>query len=183
VRKTKKQVRTEVLRRLNSQARRKADKKSETIKKKLFSLPEFKKSKIVMLFASKNTEVNTYKMIDGALEMGKGVVLPRCTSRGTLVPRQIRNRHKDLEKGAYGVYEPRRHKHPVRPDKIGLIVVPGVAFDTKKTRIGRGKGYYDRFLKKLPPGTITIGLAFKFQILVNLPKDSHDISVSKVITD
>ncbi len=183
MRKTKKQVRTEVLRRLKAQARGKAEKGSETIKKKLFSLPEFKKSKIVMLFASKTGEVSTYRMIDEALEMGKRVALPRCTSQGTLVPREIRNRHKDLEKGAYGVYEPRRHKCPIRPDKIGLIVVPGVAFDTKKTRIGRGKGYYDRFLKKLPPGTTTIGLAFKFQVFENLPKDSHDVPVSKVITD
>ena len=183
MRKTKKQIRIEVLRRLNTQAKEKAEKKSETIKKKLFSLPEFKKSKIVMLFASKAGEVNTYKMIDEALEMGKRVALPRCTSHGTLVPREVRNRRKDLEKGAYGVYEPRRHKKPIRPDKIGLIVVPGVAFDTKKTRIGRGKGYYDRFLEKLPPAKTTIGLAFRFQVFENLPKDSHDIPVSKVITD
>ena len=71
----------------------------------------------------------------------------------------------------------------VDAERIGLVIVPGVAFDIKNGRLGRGKGYYDRFLEKLPPGKTTIGLAFDFQIVKDLPKDSHDIPVSKVITD
>ena len=63
-----------------------------------------------------------------------------------------------------------------------MVVVPGVAFDKKNNRLGRGKGYYDRFLKMLPFSTPTIGLAFDFQIVENLPvKEPHDVPVSQVI--
>ena len=181
--KTKKQIRKELLRKLNSQAREKALKKSSIIKEKLFSLPEFKKSKFVMLYASKSNEVNTKTIIDEALKMGKRVVLPRCTSQKGIVPKEIRNTHTDLEKGIYGIRQPRECQRSLQPRKINLIVVPGVAFDKQNRRLGRGKGYYDRFLKKLPRNKISIGLAFDFQIVENLPEDSHDIPVSKVITD
>ena len=183
MKKTKKQIRKEILDRLETQGGEEALKKSRIIKKKLFSLPEFKRAEFVMFYASKENEVDTCEMIDGALETGKKVALPRCTSQKTFVPKEISNRHTDLEKGAYGIYEPRKQKSDVEPGRIGLVVVPGVAFDIKNGRLGRGKGYYDRFLKKLPPAKMTVGLAFDFQVIKNLPKDSHDIPVSKVITD
>jgi len=183
VHKTKEQVRKEILRKLNIQAREKALKKSDIIKEKLFSLPEFKKSKFVMLYASKSNEVNTDGIINGALKMGKRVALPRCTSQKGIVPKEIRNTHTDLEKGIYGIRQPRKYQRNLEPRKINLVVVPGVAFDKKNRRLGRGKGYYDRFLEKLPRDKISVGLAFDFQIVENLPEDSHDIPVSKVITD
>ncbi|MCX5706588.1 MAG: 5-formyltetrahydrofolate cyclo-ligase, partial [Candidatus Omnitrophica bacterium] len=58
---------------------------------------------------------------------------------------------------------------------------PGLAFDKKGNRLGRGKGYYDRFLKKIPKDTPSIGLAFDLQILPSVPTSSHDVSVSKVL--
>jgi 5-formyltetrahydrofolate cyclo-ligase len=183
VRKTKEQIRKELLGKLNIQAREKALKKSDIIKTRLFSLPEFKKSKLVMLYASKTEEVATDSMIDEALKMGKRVALPRCTSQRGIVPKEIRNRHTDLEKGIYAIRQPRIGQKSLEPEKINLVVVPGVAFDEKNRRLGRGKGYYDRFLKKLPGNSISVGLAFDFQIVENLPEDSHDIPVSKVITD
>ena len=67
-------------------------------------------------------------------------------------------------------------------DDIDLIVVPGVAFDKKNIRLGRGHGYYDRFLSGLPKRTKTIGLAFDFQVLEDLPQDPHDVPVSTIIT-
>ncbi len=181
--KTKKQVRKEILEKLNSQAGEEALRKSAVIKKKLFSLPEFKKAELIMFYASKQNEVNTTRMIDEALRTGKKVALPRCASQKTFVAKEIRDRHTDLEKGSYGIYEPRKEIPEADIGRIGLVVVPGVAFDTQNGRLGRGKGYYDRFLKKLSPGKIIIGLAFDFQIVKDLPKDSHDIPVSKIITD
>jgi len=182
VEKTKKQIRKETLEVLNNQAGEEILKKSAIIKKKLFSLPEFKKAKLVMFYASRQNEVDTHRMIDEALGAGKKVALPRCAGQKTFVAKEISNRHTDLEKGAYGIYEPRKEAPEVDAGRIGLVVVPGVAFDIKNERLGRGKGYYDRFLKKLPRGKTTIGLAFDFQIVKDLPKDAHDIPVSKVIT-
>ncbi|MBL7157525.1 MAG: 5-formyltetrahydrofolate cyclo-ligase [Candidatus Omnitrophica bacterium] len=181
--KTKEKVRKEILGKLNRQDREKALKMSEIIKKRFFSLPEFKKAKFVMFYASKDDEVNTDGMIDEALRMGKKVALPRCTSPEAIVPKEIINRHTDLEKGTYGIRQPKKGKKSIQPDQIDLFVVPGVAFDKKKRRLGRGKGYYDRFLKKLARDKISIGLAFDFQIVDSLPEDSHDIPVSKIITN
>ena len=180
--KTKKEIRKELLETLNNQSREEALKKSKIIKEKLFSLPEFKKAKFVMLYASKKEEVNTEELIDGALEMGKRVALPRRTSQETVIPKEITNRHTDLEKSTYEIHEPRESQKNVWLNEIDLIVVPGVAFDIKNRRLGRGKGYYDRFLKNLPRNDLTIGLAFDFQIVKSLPQDSHDIPVSTVIT-
>ncbi|MBN1353571.1 MAG: 5-formyltetrahydrofolate cyclo-ligase [Candidatus Omnitrophica bacterium] len=183
MRKTKEEIRKETLTELNNQQREEIFKKSKIIKEKLFSLPEFKNAQYVMLYASLDKEVNTDDIIDEALEAGKKVILPRRTSLETIVPKEISDRKSDLEKNTYGIREPKRHLKDIPPERIDLIVVPGVAFDEKKRRIGRGKGCYDRFLRELPPGKTIIGLAFNFQVLKSIPEDSHDIPVSKIITD
>lgn len=83
--------------------------------------------------------------------------------------------------GQYGILEPVK-KCRVSPEKIGLVVVPGIAFDKKGNRLGRGKGYYDRFLELLPESVPRIGLAFDFQILPFLPVNPHDLSVDSTIS-
>lgn len=181
LRNRKRHVRKETRSKLNSQAQEEALAKSGIIKEKLFQLPEFKSAKLVMLYASMEDEVSTKDMIEEALEMGKRVVLPRSVGK-EIVPKEIK-KYADLEKASFGIYEPREELRSVNPKEIDLVVVPGVAFDEKNTRLGRGKGYYDRFLSKLPRDKITVGLAFDFQIVRNLPKDSHDISVSMVLTN
>jgi len=181
--KVKTKIRKETLDKLSRQDRAEALDKARAIKKKLFSLPAFKKVKIVMFYASKDEEAKTDEMIDEALGAGKRVALPRCTSLKTIIPKEITDRKKDLEKGAFGICEPKECKKDISTEEIDVIVVPGVAFDKKGARLGRGKGYYDRFLKNLSPDKVTIGLAFDFQIVENLPKDSHDIPVSQVITN
>ena len=180
---SKEQFRKETLSKLKNQAKGEALEKSKLIKNKLFSMPEFKKSKLVMLYASKNEEVNTREIIDEALEMGKRVALPLVVSSKKIVPKEITSRHTDLGKGSYGIYEPRECQKDVQLGSIDLVIVPGVAFDRKNTRLGRGKGYYDNFLKDLPSKTITIGLAFDFQIVESLPRHSRDIPLSKIITN
>ena len=181
--KSKKQIRKEILEKLERRKAGELFKKSTAIKEKLFSLPEFKTATFILFYASKEKEVSTDEMIDGAFRMGKRVALPRCTSQQTIGPKEIRNRGTDLEKGTYGIYEPKECQKDVRIKDIDLVVVPGLAFDRKNKRLGRGRGYYDRFLEKLARNKPSIGLAFDFQIIEDLPEDSHDIPVSKVITN
>ena len=69
----------------------------------------------------------------------------------------------------------------INPNELNLVIVPGRAFTTAGTRIGRGAGYYDRFLENL--SVPTIALAFSFQILSELPQAEHDIRISQVITE
>jgi 5-formyltetrahydrofolate cyclo-ligase len=71
----------------------------------------------------------------------------------------------------------------LRRSDLDLVIVPGIAFDKKGRRLGRGKGCYDRFLKALPKDTPTIGLAFDFQVLPEIPATAHDVGVKKFISN
>lgn len=158
-------------------------KKSRKIMNLLFSLPEFARADMVMFYVALGNEVNTRPMIREAFKSGKKVVVPvtKREKKG-LLPSLLTDYGRELVKGPYGVYEPARpYQRPVSVEKIDLVIVPGVAFDSAGSRLGRGKGYYDRFLKSLPDRIPTIGLAFEFQVRENLPTLSHDVSVDKVL--
>ena len=157
--------------------------KSGIIKDKLFNEEAFKKAKVVMFYVSLKDEVDTCFMIDEALRAGKRVCVPVILKEDKrLIAGEIKNRLEDLESQHFGIYQPKRDRVKEVPlDDIDLVVVPGVAFDRKNIRLGRGHGYYDRFLSGLPDNTKAIGLAFDFQVLEDLPQDPHDIPVWKII--
>ena len=171
---------------LSSQKQSERRKKSTIIQKKLFKQKEFLTSKRVMLYVSRGTdEVETVPIIRKALCMGKKVFLPvTLTKEKRIIPVCFKSfKQTVLKKGSYGVYEPIRSKseRPIRIKDIDLVVAPGLAFDRKNNRLGRGCGYYDRFLKKLPKDTPKIGLGFRFQLFKNIPITGRDVSLSKVI--
>ncbi|MDD4938729.1 MAG: 5-formyltetrahydrofolate cyclo-ligase [Candidatus Omnitrophica bacterium] len=179
---TKKQIRCKILARLKIQKEEDRDKKSKKIKEKLFRTSVFRKTKVVMFYVSFDGEVNTQGMIREAHRLGKIVAVPVCKNgKITIRPCLFREKGK-FEKGPYGVCEP-AIKEYIKLEDIGLVIVPGVAFDDKRNRLGRGKGCYDHFLKRLPRGVPTIGLAFDFQILPFLPSTSTDVSVGRVISN
>jgi 5-formyltetrahydrofolate cyclo-ligase len=157
--------------------------KSDIIKDKLFKEEMFKKAKVVMFYVSLKDEVDTLPMIDEALKAGKRVCVPVILKEEMkLIAGEIKDRKQDLEKQHFGIYQPKKDKVKEVPLKdIDLVVVPGIAFDKNDVRLGRGHGYYDRFLSGLPSRTNTIGLCFQFQVLEDLPKHPHDIPVSKTI--
>jgi len=177
---TKEQIRSKILAKLKTQKEDNRNRKSKIIKEKLFRTLVFKKAKIVMFYFSYAREVDTREMIREAIEQGKVIAVPVCDRKtNTITPCKI-GLNTRLKKGLYGILEPAKKCYvPVK--KIDLVIVPGVAFDKKGNRLGRGKGYYDRFLKSLPQGTRRLGLAFNFQILPCLPVNPHDFSVNKTI--
>lgn len=87
---------------------------------------------------------------------------------------------KDLVEGAFNIMEP---QGPLFTDygKIDVVVVPGMAFDKKGNRLGRGKGYYDRFLSQLPPYIYKIGVCFDFQKFDNIPAEETDVRMDCVV--
>lgn len=174
---TKQRIRTTILLKLKKQKEEDRNKKSTIIKEKLFKTRIFKKAKIVMFYISLNGEVDTKDMIKEALNLGKLVVVPVCLDR-TIIACILNNKAK-LQRGPYGVWEPVLKK-PIDPKKLDLVAVPGLAFDKKGKRLGRGKGYYDRFLTKIR-SAVSIGLAFDFQILPVIPATKFDVDVQKVI--
>jgi len=177
---TKKQIRSKILLKLNAQKEEDRKQKSERIKEKLLKTSFFKKAKKVMFYIALSGEVNTQDMIEEARKLGKTIAVPICKKdRMTLRPCVLDSNTK-LEKGPYGVSEP-SIKRFLHLEDLDLVIVPGVAFDKKGNRLGRGKGFYDRFLNRLPKDTASLGLAFDFQILPSLPATKHDVTVDRII--
>jgi 5-formyltetrahydrofolate cyclo-ligase len=165
---------------LKTQKEEDRDRKSRLIKQKLLRTREFIKAKRVMFYMAFCGEVNTEEMMKKAALLGKTVTVPVCErNRISIRPCRL-DAHARLRQGPYGVKEP-AVKKCISADKLDLVIVPGVAFDPRGNRLGRGKGYYDRFLEHLPKDTPSIGLAFDFQILPKVPAAKHDVKVNKVL--
>ncbi len=175
-------VRMKHLQLRNSLSEDEISRKSDEIEKRLFFLPEFKKSNVMLFYASFGKEVETGKMIERALAEGKNVCVPVTSFKEkTLVASSIKGLS-DLEKKPSGLIEPREiNSCPL--EKIDLIVVPGIVFDGGGYRIGYGGGFYDRLLRKAPRGTVAIGLCFEQNIAKNIPKQSHDAKMNKIVTE
>lgn len=149
---------------------------------KLKGLREFSTARCVMTYVSKQDEVDTTWLIADMLRSGKRVAVPVVDRRmGELVPCEIFS-PKELRAGTFGVMEPECVR-PVAVEDIDLIVVPGRAFDRHCNRLGRGKGYFDRFLRRLSGKRRTVGLAFSEQVLDRIPIDKNDVKVDVVVTD
>jgi len=186
-----------MLEKLRKQKEEAAQKKSFKIKEKLFRLKLFKRAKTVMFYLAFGGEVQTKEMINAAIKLGKRVVVPACDIKvRKIIPcllfplGGIRNKKggfpgvgiSDIKQGAYRINEP-VCRRPVGKKDIDLIIVPGLAFDKKGNRLGRGLGYYDRFLKTIPVDTPKIGLAFKFQVLNRLSECfPHDFRMDRVLS-
>ncbi len=153
--------------------------KSREIGKQLFALPEFSAARVIMLFASFRSEVDTVPMIRQALLSGKRVILPKVTGK-VLELFEIADYDLDVVSGVWGIPEPRTGR-PGRVEDVDLMVVPGVAFDERGNRIGYGAGYYDKLLPSFRGSTVA--LAFEAQIVTNVPVDPHDVPVGKIVTE
>lgn len=176
---TKAKIRNKMLLRLKEQKEENRAKKSKKIREKLFRSRVFRKAKTIMFYMSFGGEVDTREMIMETQKLGKTVVVPVCGKNRMLRPCILKEKA-TLLKGPYGVSEPAIRKS-VDLKNLSLVLVPGLAFDIKGRRLGRGKGYYDRFLNILPEKATSVGLAFDFQILPRVPTNNKDIDVKKVI--
>lgn len=153
--------------------------KSRLIKSRLFRNRIFRHAKTVMFYMSCGGEVQTESMITDAQKLGKRVVVPVCGKNGVLRPCLLKD-GAALRQGPYGIREP-ADKKPLDTRSLDLVIVPGVAFDRSGRRLGRGKGYYDRFLHTIPKRIVSIGLAYDFQIMPTVPTTCHDVDVHTVL--
>lgn len=151
--------------------------RSKLMEKKLFAFVAFSESKNVMFFASFGREPFTHNMITKALRT-KIVSIPKIFGEN-LLPCKI-NSTKDFAMGPYGAPEPSTEKF-FSVKKIDLVIVPALAFTNTGERLGYGKGYFDRFLKKT--NAYRIGLCFDEFVVKKLPTNSLDIGVDAVVTD
>lgn len=180
----KNDLREKVLALLRGQKEEKRLEKSSIIQQKLFNMDEFSNSSNILFYASTDEEVITTHMIIESLKAGKTVGLPYIDSKSSkILPRVIQDFKNDIEIGPYEIKQPRKTQYN-EMSVIDMVIVPGVAFDRSGNRLGRGGGYYDRFLSSLNKQTITVGLAYDVQMFDQLPSlQDHDVPVMHILTN
>ena len=150
---------------------------------KVVKLPEFHSAKVVMIYLSTETEIDTVAIALAAWAAEKIVLVPRVNiSERHMIALECKSLHAGLMPGSYGILEP-EDGEPWPIESIDLIVVPGLAFDRNGNRLGQGAGFYDRFLATDGMRATTCGLAFAEQIIDNVPTGSDDWPMDVIVTD
>lgn len=135
-------------------------------------------AKTILAYYSLPDEVDTRQLLDNLVAEGKTVLLPKVIDDENMEIRRYTGRQ-DLEEGILHLMEPIGEPFTVYED-IDIVVVPGLAFDAAGHRLGRGRGYYDRFFhRKNHP--FCVGICFDFQKVAEVPVDEYDIPVDEVI--
>jgi len=181
----KSQLRKRMLAKAASLTEDEAIRRSKNAEIRLSKLSLYKEAKTIVFYYPIKGELDLRRMLRKAL-VKKKVCLPFTD----LANKRLRIYHvqdldRDLAKGTFGIKEPRGEKiKEVDVREIDLVIVPGLAFDRQKNRLGRGGGFYDRFLKEIPDSAKKIGAAFDFQVTESLPVNlSQDQKVDLIVTD
>ena len=156
---------------------------SASLTNSLLANEKVRSAKAIMLYWSLPDEVYTHNMVRLLAKKGHTVLLPKVQADNELTLHRYTN-DADLQRGAYGIMEPATPALTANEckqllDSNSVSIIPGVAFSADGHRLGRGKGYYDRLLSRLTL-TYKIGLCFNFQILEDIPYDSHDICMDMI---
>ena len=161
---------------------------SAAIVAKLRSLPLYKQADAVCAFAPLLTEPDLSALYDDAIEAGKTVAFPRCSSDGTMdfyaVPPNWREH---IVTNAFHVGQGDESCHTVvstHTHQRLLLLVPALAYTPHRQRLGRGKAFYDRYIASHERSQFTyVGVCFSLQIELDIPYESHDMVVDIVMTE
>jgi 5-formyltetrahydrofolate cyclo-ligase len=148
---------------------------SDLVLQQLAAHPRFQTAQRIMLYASLPDEVQTLDFLE-QWRHRKTIILPTVVG-DDIIPVELAD-NVDFAEGDFHIPEPQNHPYA---GSFDLIVVPGMAFDREGHRLGRGRGYYDRFLARHPQ-VHTIGLCFDFQLLPEIPCEPHDRIIDEIIT-
>lgn len=135
----------------------------------------------VLLFASLPDELDVQPLIGEALANGKRVALPRFNFKTCAYEAvEINDLTQDCASGKFGILEPSARCSYITPNHLDLLIVPGVGFDARGYRLGRGKGYYDRLLAGVTG--VKCGIAFDQQIVQTIPSEAHDVRMDFILS-
>jgi 5-formyltetrahydrofolate cyclo-ligase len=165
----------------------------------LMTIPKVISARTIAVFVDFGTEISTRRFIPQlfiAKEFTRTVGVPFCTDGEmnfykllppTLDPQTKEPFFNDLVPMAFGILEPRTElrnipENILAPEDIDVVITPGLAFDLRGGRLGRGAGYYDKFLPKIRPDALAIGICYEEQIVERAPTDAHDFRVHAIAT-
>ena len=150
---------------------------SARICRQVLTDPHWAKANTVFLYHALTDEVDTTILIDAAMQEGKTVLLPVIDGDDL----RLKIHTGATQTGSYSIQEPIGEEFTCYKE-IALAIVPGMAFDKKGNRLGRGRGFYDRTLPKLAEA-YKIGLCFPFQFLERIPSEAYDIKMDAILYD
>ncbi len=150
---------------------------SVPIMQQVEALPQFQQASIVLLYWSMEDEVQTHDFVNRWYQQKK-LLLP-CVDGDDLRLRQYTGAECMTEGEQFGIGEPTGEEF-TDLERVDLIIVPGVAFDRQRNRMGRGRGFYDRLLKSTP-NAYKVGVGFDFQLVESVPVEPFDVPMDKVV--
>jgi 5-formyltetrahydrofolate cyclo-ligase len=175
-------LRVALLSQRNSLSTEKAESWSRSIQARLLETPVYQSANAIALYSSVQNEAATEKIRDHSLRSGKRVVYPRLVSNRSLEFVEIGSAT-ELVRGKSGIAEPIGDKVLSRCGELDLLlIVPGVAFDPKGNRLGRGQAWYDRVIRQWGSRATPVGLAYEFQVIDRIPVDPWDEKVLFIST-
>ncbi|HYH02634.1 MAG TPA: 5-formyltetrahydrofolate cyclo-ligase [Bacillota bacterium] len=178
----KKALRQEIAERLAGLGDPDYQRLNRRIQQCFFELQPVREARVIMIYHSIKREVATLPIIETLIRQGKQVALPVCTPERDLEARLIQSLTEVIDTGKFGLKEPRQDAPTVAIADLDLIVLPGVAFDNTGNRLGHGMGYYDRFLARIDPRVFKLALAYDFQVVSQVPAETHDIKMDAILT-
>lgn len=140
---------------------------------------QYQKASNILFYLPIKNEVDVTPLLEKHLRT-KNILLPKLDANDYIEVKKI-STLSDIENGKYDIPEPKESCENFPPEKIELILIPGVAFDLNGNRVGYGMGCYDGLIPKT--SCPKIALAYNFQILENVPGEEHDQRVNIIITE
>jgi 5-formyltetrahydrofolate cyclo-ligase len=158
--------------------------KSNLICNRLLHADWYAASLEILVYSAILKEVDLSAFIRTAWQDGKILYFPKVFGEKMEFFRA--DAMEELQKGSFGVLEPKDESRPYRAEKQNIVLVPGAAFSEQGARIGYGKGYYDRYFgrwkeEKIP--YMAIGIAYDFQVVKEFKTDSNDMDMHWIITE
>lgn len=157
---------------------------SELTCARMLDTPWFKGSNIIMLYAPTEYELDVTLLARECERTGRRVCVAQTNwEEKTLYPAMIDHWDGPWDVGRYGIRQPPASAITLNPCEIDLIVVPGLAFDRHRMRLGRGAGLYDRFLAQADVRAAKVGIGFDWQLLAEIPAFDHDQRLDGVVVE
>lgn len=156
--------------------------RSRAVVDRLLALSEYQQARTLLLFVSLTSEVDTSPAFVHARAAGKRLAVPRTSMADhSMQAVLIEDVARDMVQTRIGVLEPKGGAL-LDPAEIDLIVVPGLGFGPHGERIGRGAGFYDRFLNSAPRA-VRCAIAMHEQVIAEIPMTVHDAWLDILVTD
>ncbi len=180
---TKQELREQLRRKLEVIADQQLRQRSATACQHLFETPEYRRAEVVMIYLSMPHEVDTTQIALHCWSNMKRVLAPKVAwEQRRLLPIEINSLTSDVHHGQQGIPEAVEGL-PFPVADIDLVIVPGLGFDVRGNRLGRGLGFYDRFLCHRDFAGVACGLALEDQVVPEIPADERDVPMHMLVTD